>query len=204
MISLPALCDHCGKCFVGEFGGTLDGRISLKGQTVPGCPDCGGNISVPNGKYSFVGSAVRLLARPAIALEDLQALDVLLGRMETSCFGIREGIAEIVDHHTKFSFLGGLFMHYNTSSSQSVQALAGFFRSIIASLKIYWPGRDTDFERFEHSVNEHFLLSWDLMPSEKKDALDGLILAVPWASKNIGTSRMQKLKRVRRLLKKKR
>lgn len=203
MISLPALCDHCGKCLVGEFGGTLDGRISLKGQSLPGCPDCSGNISVPNGRYSFVGSAVRLMSRSGITLEDLQAVDALLERIETASVGIREGIAEIFNHHTRFLFLGDLFMHYNKSPDQSVQALAGFFRSMIAALIIYWPGKDTDFERFEHAVNEHFLLSWDQMAPGEKDALDGLILAVPPVVKNIGISRMQKLKRARKVLKKK-
>ena len=204
MISLPSLCDHCGKCFIGEFGGTLDGRISLKGQSAPGCPACGGNISVPNGKYSFAGNVIRLMTRPAVTLTDLQNFDALLDRVEDGSLSIRKCVAEISAHHPRLFFFDDLFLHYATSPEVSLQALAGFFRAMIAAVQVYWPGKDTDFARFEHSVNEHFFLSLEQMETGKKDALEELILAVPPMVKNIGKARMQKLKRARKGLKRKR
>ncbi|WP_462324212.1 hypothetical protein [Desulfoplanes sp.] len=201
MIPFPSVCDHCGASFVDAFGGTLDGRIRLEGQSRPGCPVCGGNISLPNGRYGFVGHVIRLLSRPAVQEADLKKIDGLMRDLEDgkiSLAGAEERIAKDLGGSL---FMESLLAWYGKSPQESLVALAGLFRDIIAALLAYFPGRDADFGTFEHAVNEHVILTWERKSREQKGVLEGLVLAPVSRSGPRGTTKMEKLKRARKKLK---
>ena len=202
MISFPAVCDRCGASYIDAFGGTLEGRISLAGQSRPGCPGCGGNISLPNGRYGFAGHVIRLVSHPGISEADLKKLDLLLADLEQGTLSLAECMDTIETGHAKFQFLASICAWYAQSPEQSVRILAGLFRDMIAAVQAYLPVRATNFEQFEHAANEHFILSWDTKSEDKKTDLERLVLApVDDARKKTGRVKMGKLKQARKRLK---
>jgi hypothetical protein len=202
MIPFPAVCDQCGRSFIDEFGGTLEGRIALAGYDHPGCPRCGGNISLPNGRYGFAGHLIRLLSRPCVQEADLLNLDGLMADLEQGRLSLAQGIASIEAAHHKFLFLSSLCSWYAGSPETGVRQLAGFFRDMIAAVLAYLPGRDTKYESFEHAANEHVILAWDTKNEEQKGALETLVLApVDDQHPEDGRWKMDRLKKARQRLK---
>jgi len=202
MIPFPAVCDQCGRSFVDGFGGTLEGRIALAGQDRPGCPGCGGNISLPNGRYGFAGHLIRLLSRPFVQEEDIRKLDKVMADMERGRISLAQGIAAIKAEHHKFLFFSSLCSWYTGSPESGVRQLAGLFRDMIAAVLAYLPGRDTNFESFEHAANEHFILAWDSKDEEQQTALETLVLApLDEQHSEDGRLKMDRLKKARQRLK---
>ncbi|MGX9365534.1 hypothetical protein ACTVJH_05770 [Desulfoplanes sp. PS50] len=202
MIPFPAVCDQCGRSFIDAFGGTLEGRIALKGQDRPGCPGCGGNVSLPNGRYGFAGHLIRLLSRPCVQEADLRNLDGLMADLEQGNIALAECITGIGSGHQKFLFLSSLYAWYARSSEPGVRMLAGLFRDMIAAVLAYFPGRVTNFESFEHAANEHFILAWDSKGEEQKAALETLVLAsIDDQQSEDGRLKMDRLKKARQRLK---
>jgi hypothetical protein len=202
MIPFPAVCDQCGRSYIDAFGGTLEGRIALKGQDRPGCPGCGGNISLPNGRYGFSGHVIRLLSRPNVQEMDLRKLDALMADLEQGDMSLAECITDIGSEHPKFLFLSSLCTWYARSPQSGVRMLAGLFRDMIAAVLAYFPGRDTNLESFEHAANEHFILAWDSKGEEQKAALETLVLApIDDQQSADGRLKMDRLKKARQRLK---
>ena len=202
MIPFPAVCDQCGQSFIDAFGGTLEGRICLAGQGRPGCPACGGNISLPNGRYGFLGHIIRLLSRPLVHEDDLIKLDGLMARLEDGRISLAQCREAIEADHEKFLFLAHICAWYAQSPGPSVCALGGFFRDMIAAVRAYLPGRESNYTSFEHAANEHCLLAWDTKSENLKAHLEHLVLA-PLDRKpaRTGRSRMRQLKLARQRLK---
>jgi hypothetical protein len=204
MIPFPAVCDQCGQSFIDAFGGTREGRICLAGKSRPGCPVCGGNISLPHGRYGFLGHIIRLLSRPQVGEADLNKLDQLMTRLEEGRISLDQCRETIVSDHEKFLFLAQICDWYKSSPGPSACALGGVFRDLIAAVRAYLPGREKNYTSFEHAANEHCLLAWDTRSPEHKAHLEHLVLASPdhQASQG-GRSRMRQLKKARQRLKRK-
>jgi len=63
MTAIPALCNQCGSLFA--FHGIQIGNganVTMSGNLVGPCPNCGGFGSIPDGVYSSVGNILRIIA----------------------------------------------------------------------------------------------------------------------------------------------
>jgi hypothetical protein len=79
MAKVPVICDSCQAFFVTEsFLGGDARSVTLVGNKIGPCPNCGKTGSVPDGTYDFIGSTIKLLSGTAQSVSQLQRLEVLL------------------------------------------------------------------------------------------------------------------------------
>jgi len=75
---MPAFCDNCGAIFGSGFVFENGTNISLSGNKVGPCPNCGATGSVPDGVYDITGNAIKLISGTLKTVEQLKALSVIL------------------------------------------------------------------------------------------------------------------------------
>lgn len=78
MSQIPAVCDSCGTFFLVRnlFSGNF--TLQMEGNKTGPCPECGGYGSLPDGTFSVVNSALRLLSGPKSSVEVMARLEVIL------------------------------------------------------------------------------------------------------------------------------
>lgn len=89
MAMVPAICDRCGGVFGSEgfIGGSNAKNITMVGNKVGPCPNCGGMGSIPDGVYDIQDNTLKVIKTSGTSPETLQSLIGLLeslGRGEAS------------------------------------------------------------------------------------------------------------------------
>jgi hypothetical protein len=89
MTMVPAICDRCGGIFgfKGFIGGSNVKNITMVGNKVGPCPNCGGMGSIPDGVYDIQDDTLKVIEASGTSPDTLQSLiDLLeaLGRGEAS------------------------------------------------------------------------------------------------------------------------
>ncbi len=75
---MPAFCDNCGAIFGSGFVFDNCTNISLSGNKVGPCPNCGATGSVPDRVYDITGNAIKLISGTLKTVEQIKALSVIL------------------------------------------------------------------------------------------------------------------------------
>jgi hypothetical protein len=75
---MPAFCDNCGAIFGSGFVFENCTNITLSGNKVGPCPNCGATGSVPNGVYDITGNAIKLISGTLKTVEQLKVLSTIL------------------------------------------------------------------------------------------------------------------------------
>jgi hypothetical protein len=78
MPEMPAFCDNCGTVFGSGFVFENCRNVTLSGNQVGPCPNCGGMGHVPDGVYDITGNAIRLLQGSIKTVQQLQQLSAVL------------------------------------------------------------------------------------------------------------------------------
>lgn len=76
---IPAFCDSCGTAFPSPI--SVTNRVMalrLEGNKVSPCPKCNGEGSIPDGLFDFIDGAVRVLAGPQRAVDNLRTVALIL------------------------------------------------------------------------------------------------------------------------------
>lgn len=86
---VPAICDRCGGIFGSEgfISGSNAKNITMVGNKVGPCPNCGGMGSIPDGVYDIQDNTLKVIKASGTSPETLQSLIGLLeslGRGEAS------------------------------------------------------------------------------------------------------------------------
>jgi hypothetical protein len=77
MTRVPAVCDNCGAFFASPFDVNAQNATFFNISVGP-CPRCAGQGHIPDGTYSFVGSALKFLGEPQHSRTDLERLAAIL------------------------------------------------------------------------------------------------------------------------------
>jgi hypothetical protein len=75
---MPAFCDNCGAVFGSGFVFENCRNVTLSGNRVGPCPNCGGMGHVPDGVYDITGNAIKLLQGSIKTVQQLQQLSAVL------------------------------------------------------------------------------------------------------------------------------
>lgn len=90
LISMPGICDDCGKMFptgiVGEGGSVID----ASGASVGPCPYCGGDAHAPHGVFRFVEDMIEIISAPQRTLDELKRLSLLVDKANEDEFSREE------------------------------------------------------------------------------------------------------------------
>jgi hypothetical protein len=78
MPEMPAFCDNCGAVFGSGFVFENCRNVTLSGNRVGPCPNCGGMGHVPDGVYDITGNAIKLLQGSIKTVQQLQQLSAVL------------------------------------------------------------------------------------------------------------------------------
>jgi hypothetical protein len=80
MAMVPAICDSCGAIFGSEsfIGGSGAKDITLIGNKVGPCPNCGGMGSIPDGVYDIQDDTLKVIRAAGTSPQTLQSLIGLL------------------------------------------------------------------------------------------------------------------------------
>ena len=82
MISMPAICDHCGTLFpsgiVGGGGAVIDAGGAIAGP----CPKCNSKGHVPHGTFKFLDDVIEVISAPQRTLDELRTLSVLVDKVK--------------------------------------------------------------------------------------------------------------------------
>lgn len=75
---MPAICDSCGTVFPSGFYVENSINIGFSGCKSGPCPKCGGDGSVPDGLYNFIGDIIQLVSGPEMTVKRLKHFSALL------------------------------------------------------------------------------------------------------------------------------
>jgi len=78
MPEMPAFCDNCGTVFGSGFVFENCRNVTLSGNRVGPCPNCGGMGHVPDGVYDVTENAIKLIQGTIKTINQLQQLSALL------------------------------------------------------------------------------------------------------------------------------
>jgi hypothetical protein len=62
VVEAPAICDTCGTIFGSGFAFGPGASATMIGGKAGPCPNCGGEGSLPDGFYEFVGEALNIVS----------------------------------------------------------------------------------------------------------------------------------------------
>lgn len=78
MAGLPAHCDHCGLTFVSNFISVENARDITFQDIAISCPRCGGTAHGVDGRFDFLGEAIKVKSAPPRTLAILEVLQEAL------------------------------------------------------------------------------------------------------------------------------
>lgn len=78
MVSIPAVCDNCGRMFPSGLGMSGNARVFVYGSKSGPCPYCGSMGSIPDGLYRDIDNVINYIADSNYSLEELVKLRNML------------------------------------------------------------------------------------------------------------------------------
>lgn len=104
MPEMTAFCDNCGAVFGSGFVFENCRNVTLSGNRVGPCPNCGGTGHVPDGVYDITGNAIKLLQGSIKTVQQLQQLSAVLFEAQKKNLSkeqvqanIQEAVPELTD-----------------------------------------------------------------------------------------------------------
>lgn len=131
---VPAICDKCGTIFSSGFP-VGRGTTLFEGNKAGPCPNCRSMGHVPDGVYSFVDGAIKLLQGPERTVSELKRLSVILQSVKTRGATREEVRAALKDELREISEIGDVLPKTRAELYAFITLLIAIITLLIAPRK---------------------------------------------------------------------